>query len=455
MKRFSKVLFLSLLLKANCGSNYRPKAFSNISEALAATNHEVAVISVNGSSDFVEAVVLPNFSEQKVPHSVMAFKDLNSPEYRGIDTSAVIAFDSIDSLKDFNNETYTCRKPKFNNVTTLKSDFYYPFQFFVYCHGMTKADLLLFKDNPPPNRSIMLQYEYFIVDEVDFINLWTFFWFTQEKCDQMQLVRVNQFSKKTQKWEHDTFVIEKFANFHGCRLRFYFFESFPSYITKRKNAVEEEKDCVGFSCEAAHALGKKLNYTYVQSLESYNANEQTEIYDIRWDSTPMQQRAKFYFIYSTSLDSEEVFVTIPPGKDVDSYERIVRPFDVETWMWVAITFITAFVMVFIVKFTSMDIKNFIIGPEAVTPGLNILRIFLGISQIRCPTRNFARFLVMSFILFCVVIRTAYQAKMFQFLQMELKNPTFDTIDELIENNFTFYLRPGSSEYYNGSDFGKR
>lgn len=107
------------------------KAFRNISKAFAKTKYEVSVISVNGKSDFIDFAVLPTLNCQNVPHSVVTFENMNSPEYKGINTSAVIAFESIDSLKEFNNETSTCWKPKFNNLTTLKSDFYYPFQFIV------------------------------------------------------------------------------------------------------------------------------------------------------------------------------------------------------------------------------------------------------------------------------------------------------------------------------------
>lgn len=123
-------------------------------------------------------------------------------------------------------------------------------------------DLLLIEDNEPPKSSVILRYEFFIVDEGDFINLWTFVWFTTDKCDKRQLELVNKFSKKTQRWDHDAFVIEKFSNFHRCMLKFYFMENFPRYIAL--TATEDEVECYGYVCETAKVLAERLNYTYLR-----------------------------------------------------------------------------------------------------------------------------------------------------------------------------------------------
>lgn len=453
MKLLFKILVLSIFLKVNCILKCQYQAFKDISRALAAANYEVSVISVNGRSDFIESVVLKTFQDQNVPHSILSFKDLNSPDYKGINTSAVIAFDSINSLKSFNNETYTCTKSKYNDVSTLKSDFYYPFQFFVYCPGLTHAKLTLFEDQIYDH---MLRYEYFFVDESDVINIYTFVWYTPEKCNQIQLKLVNRYFKETQTWETDSFVIEKFEDFQGCELKFFIHDTFPGCFTEPRN--NSEGTLIGYLPMVAEALSEKLNYIHSNYFTSPDG---VWNYDLRWFLSPLsaafqvQNNFSSYGFYSTQFEFRETLLAIPKGSTLDSYERIVRPFDTETWIWCAITFAAAFTTIFIVKFVDIDTRNFIIGNETSTPGLNVLRIFFGVSLIRCSKRSFSRFLFMSYILFCIVIRTAYQAKMFQFLQMEIVKPTFDTIDELIENKFTFYMRPKFAKLYKGSDFVER
>lgn len=100
MIRVREILLVFLVASVKCTFKDKNelKAFKNIAKALHESNHEVSVISVNGLSVFIEFAVLPNFNELNVPHTVVAFKNLNSPKYKGINVSAVIAFDSVDSL---------------------------------------------------------------------------------------------------------------------------------------------------------------------------------------------------------------------------------------------------------------------------------------------------------------------------------------------------------------------
>lgn len=124
--------------------------------------------------------------------------------------------------------------------------------------------------------------------------------------------------------------------------------------------------------------------------------------------------------FTRPFSFSEQFIAIPPGEEYDGYEKLILPFDDATWMWLGVTFLAAFGTIFVLNFVPPDIKNFIIGRETITPALNVLRAFFGISHIVCPGRNFARFLMISFIWFSFIIRTGYQGKMFEFLQQEIR-----------------------------------
>jgi hypothetical protein len=55
-----------------------------------------------------------------------------------------------------------------------------------------------------------------------------------------------------------------------------------------------------------------------------------------------------------------------------------------------------------------------------------------------PARNFARFNLILYILFCLIIRTAYQGVQFELMLKEVRPRDVQSIDELIEKNFTIY-----------------
>lgn len=72
-----------------------------------------------------------------------------------------------------------------------------------------------------------------------------------------------------------------------------------------------------------------------------------------------------------------------------------------------------------------------------------------------PGRNFARFILMCFMLFCLVMRTAYQGKQYEFMQKEMRKRGLETIDELIDNNFTFFISNTKTKQYQDFDFYRR
>jgi ribosomal protein S13 len=55
-----------------------------------------------------------------------------------------------------------------------------------------------------------------------------------------------------------------------------------------------------------------------------------------------------------------------------------------------------------------------------------------------PGRNFARFILMNYIWFALIIRTGYQGVQFEMMLKEMRPRDIETIDELIANNYTIY-----------------
>lgn len=177
----------------------------------------------------------------------------------------------------------------------------------------------------------------------------------------------------------------------------------------------------------------------------------------RYEKIPNKQLSKkinkFFLTHPVKFLDEKV--AHPPGFQYDAYEKLILPFDGDTWFWIVITFASAFALIIVMKFARIDIRDFLFGTNVTTPALNVLAAFFGCSQIVCPGRNFARFLLMAFILFSLVIRTAYQGKMFEFLQKEMRKPTVDSLEEMLDNNFTFWVKSDFKLYFNETELGQR
>jgi hypothetical protein len=62
-----------------------------------------------------------------------------------------------------------------------------------------------------------------------------------------------------------------------------------------------------------------------------------------------------------------------------------------------------------------------------------------VGQQKLPLNNFARIILMVFIMFCLVIRTAYQGTQFDMLTSDMRFPPIKTIQQLFDQNFTFVV----------------
>jgi hypothetical protein len=137
--------------------------------------------------------------------------------------------------------------------------------------------------------------------------------------------------------------------------------------------------------------------------------------------------------------SEVEFFVVPPGEEYSGFDKLVLPFDSPTWFLIGLTFFVAFSIIFIVHFLSTKIQDFIFGNNVLSPTFNIAAHFFGLGQIALPRRNFPRFLLTIFILFSLIIRTAYQGKNFEFLQKEMRKPEANSVEEMINRNYKFRM----------------
>jgi hypothetical protein len=115
------------------------------------------------------------------------------------------------------------------------------------------------------------------------------------------------------------------------------------------------------------------------------------------------------------------------------------PFDASTWFLLILTFTIAFIVIFLAKKSSQSLRNRIYGRGIRTPAFNVVGTFFGIGQVRLPVESFPRFILMCFILFCLIIRTAYQGVSYDMMTKDMKKPLPKTIHDLYLQNYTILV----------------
>lgn len=373
---------------------------------------------------------------------ISSFKIINSNEESLIELSesAVLIFNSVNDLEDFNE------KVKLTNVLPAA------LRYFVYIKSGSLVNLSKLSDTQ------ILQYQYFLINVEGSIKMMTFVWYTPNKCNSVQLIEVNNFDKSLMKWEKPNFTISKFRNFYGCQVVFGVFPDNPafSYDQMDNGTIYYW----GYNYQMIKGLTNILNYTFrlnpfLEDEGIFYFDNLTVDYLVR--IAPIHVFVKNHHGYF--LTQPYVFlnnlIAVPPGEPYTEYEKLLLPFDYDTWIVIACSFLVAFAVIFGINFMKLEVRNFVFGLNVTTPSLNVAAHFFGISQTILPGRNFARFLLTMFIIYTLIIRTAWQGKMFEFMQKNVTKQQVQSIEEMIEKNYTFYMLKGFNEFHHNTDLGQR
>lgn len=146
---------------------------------------------------------------------------------------------------------------------------------------------------------------------------------------------------------------------------------------------------------------------------------------------------------------ENVIFVIPQGKELKSYEKIMNPLSKTTWLFLSGTIILAVVVITIIKRYPAAIRHFVFGSHVRSPFFNLLINLIGGVQPRLPRRNFARFILINFVLFALVMRTAYLGSFYNILHSNVRHQQPQTLDELIRRNFVIVFLPVYNDLYSG------
>lgn len=128
-----------------------------------------------------------------------------------------------------------------------------------------------------------------------------------------------------------------------------------------------------------------------------------------------------------------------PATELSSLEKLIYPLSFYTWVCVISCFAFGYAVIFVTKLQTKSFQNFIFGRLVTHPYLNIWIAILGTTQHKLPSRNFARYLLMIFLLNSLIIRSGYQGKMFDLMQSDMKHSEPQTINQMVERDFEFYV----------------
>lgn len=307
-----------------------------------------------------------------------------------------------------------------------------------------------------------------LFENKDAVSLMSFTPFTSSDCRVSKPIIVNQM-KDGQFLNTDLFFHKKFKNLFNCGVKIAASESTPSIMgTKHSDGSYSYR---GYDYELISLLSKLMNFKIELDFTS-KTGSWGEIFE-NGSSTGtikklMDGEADFivgnlflmttrmkYMSNTLSYCSVPVVLIIPPGKLFTSFEKLFKPFQTTVWIYVIVIIFIGFIVIFITKAQNKSVQHFVFGKGVSYQHLNMLLIFVGGSQHSLPRYNFSRFILMTFILFCLVGRTLYQGSLYKFIQADNQSAEIATIDELVQEGFDFYMYNTYQDFVKTSRIYKR
>ncbi|CAO1346132.1 unnamed protein product [Diamesa hyperborea] len=284
------------------------------------------------------------------------------------------------------------------------------------------------------------------------MDMYTYYPFTQSYCGKVYPVLINQFINSQFQIAGNYFV-DTISNMHQCSLTVATFNIPPLMMIE---FTQDSFKLTGIEGYLLQAIARKLNFTidleYVRDEAQwgiiYPNGTSTGALKLVMDGAANLTIGKFSLspIRNQYLDptnpyySSSLIMIIPPGKPFTSLENLMKPFKMLMWLTVICISLIAFTVIVILKWKFNEtFTNFVLGSNNKHPFLNVLSVLLGVSLYRTPNRNFARTLLCMFMLFCLVIRSSYQGALFEILKADNRGYSVDTLDEMIAEDFDFYL----------------
>lgn len=243
---------------------------------------------------------------------------------------------------------------------------------------------------------------------------------------ECRLVKLNHFDIKTGRWNSRSIDFKMPSkSFNFCRMNYFtFFErKTTESVTQRLNQ------------DFLDIFAQHYNIQLVEKTEDYDKEIQFLIVNGKQYLQEKNLLAEVIseFHMTSPLTISNLRFAVTRGLSYTPAEKMVLPFDEWTWILIIGSIVAGFIVIlFLAKMISKPLKRLTLGSSNFDQSFNLVRIFFGVDMVHVPLENCARFFIMIFMLYCIVIRTAYQGKMFEFMTSKVTKSTPQTIEELLE-----------------------
>ncbi|KAG5679497.1 hypothetical protein PVAND_009061 [Polypedilum vanderplanki] len=395
-----------------------------------------------------------NGLKDNFPTIIKYIPNVNKWNHR-FNKSAIFFVNSLDDLKILHEKSsYILLKgsSQFSNLLPKR------FKFLVYIEEAESFELIENLTRLFPLKAVgiftdLTFHEFLLFNDGYKIILAANVYYSEKKCGQIHLKKLNSFDTETQKWDNSLENFDHYANFHGCMISFRTYIQISFYVKDNlalppsdEILSDDNVKFAGVINTLLEALAKKYNFTIYFSIfrdqdgeakQIITTNYNTSIFSTFVLGTTLKRniRERSFYYFSQSLYTYDFYFLVSYNDLYTNYEKLIFPFDYTTWILIFLTYGLTFGSIIVLRYCPRWLKKKFFGEGINNPAYNALGIFFGISQMRLPNESFCRSILLIYIWYCLIIRTCWQSMMFEFMTSDMRKPLPESIEDLINLDY--------------------
>ncbi|GAB0099903.1 hypothetical protein DMENIID0001_157970 [Sergentomyia squamirostris] len=287
--------------------------------------------------------------------------------------------------------------------------------------------------------------------------IYTYFPYTERHCAQV-------YPEIFGIYESDNITItrglfpDKVSNLHLCNLTVGTFEIPPYMMITPQGNGSYYFD--GFEGIVTRVLGQRINFSLilrtaedrwgmVAGENSTGAVGMLLRGEVNFTVGSFSSTFSHYGRLSVSIPyfSNPLLLLIPPGRPYSPVEKLFLPIKYIIWSCICSIFVLSAILVTLSQFWTPNRRIFVFGPHNYYPFLNTFNVFLGGPVHIMPTRNFARYLLLLWIVTSLVIRSSYQGALFSVIKNRRTANSLDTLEKLYRKGYKIYGVEGTRKFF--------
>ncbi|KAH8284458.1 hypothetical protein KR018_012610 [Drosophila ironensis] len=258
----------------------------------------------------------------------------------------------------------------------------------------------------------------------------------------------------------------KLNNLHGCKLVAATFEHRPYVNIDDDASVPGGRILHGIEGMIVRSLAERMNFS-IKLVERQDKDRGEVLPDGNYSGILkmmvegevnltfvcfMYSKARANLMLpSVSYTSFPIVLSIPSGGPITPMQRLIRPFRHIIWYCVLGSLLCGVLVIAGLSVMSVPcLRSLVMGGRNQLPCTGLWYSLLGGLALYNPRRNFARYLLILWLLQTLVLRAAYTGQLYLLLQdVEMRAP-LTTLSQVLDKGYVFHMLPALQKVFQDS-----